>query len=197
MFLRVTDEPLTIYEMLKKRVNLSNPNMQDIISKEEEINKFQWSLKPLTSCLQFFGIPLNVSGRPRRTFRIFVTLLGFCIILINLIINGPRGFEPGSLKWMESIQDFDSPYTYFKANSFGLIRLVKIVSQAFLFCYVPFLHLVFVCMILFGSNWAELIVILQKIQQTMKLNEEFHRKLFKKCIATLCLLAVVGYIHNI
>ena len=156
--------------------------------------KFQCSLKPLTFCINFVGIPLNFSDKkPSRIVQVLVPLLGCFIIVANLIINGPRVFEPGILKWMEQIQNYNSSYTYFSYNPFGITRLVRIISNMIFFCYVPFLHLTFALTVLFGANWGELMFILQKIQQKMKLDEQFHRKLRRSCFSALILLVVVGY----
>ena len=154
---------------------------------------FQWSFKPLVFSLRLVGIPFNVSDdrKPYRTVLILVPLFGFGIILANLLINGPRGFESGSLKWMNDIQNFNSSYTYLKINSFGIVKLVKIISNNIFFCYVPFLHLTFVLMLLFGRNWDELMFTLHKIEEKMKLNKEFYSKLHKRCIGALFLLIVV------
>ena len=160
---------------------------------DEGICHFQWSFQPLTFCLKFLGIPFNFSDKktPRKAL-VFVPLLCCCIILANFIINSPRVFEPGCLNWMKEIDNFESPFTYFKANPFGIIRLLKLISNMIFFCYVPFLHLTFVIMVLFGNDWGEnMMFILQKIQQYIKPSKEFHRKLRKRCFVAMLLLAVV------
>ena len=97
-------------------------------SNGQQITTFYWSLKPLTFCLGFVGIPINFSDKKLRR-KVIILLIAFSIILANLIFNGPRVFEPGCLKWMEDIEKFESPYTYFKTNSFGIVKLVKIISN--------------------------------------------------------------------
>ena len=163
-------------------------------SSDEKIKKFQWSLKPLIIFLKCVGISLNISDENlhgKVFVPIIVSLLGFCIILANLYLNGPRGIEYGSLEWMKDIQNYESVFIYFYFNSFAIVKLVKIISNIIFFCYVPLIHFTFILSVLWQSNWSELKSLLRKIQNKMKLNEEFHRKLRWQCFTALLLLFLV------
>ena len=155
-----------------------------------KLKKFEWSLQPLSVCLKFVGIPIRFSNKSKPTTSRFmivslVTILGCCIIAANVIINGPRGIEVVRLKWMENIQNYQSPFLYFKENPFGIIKLVKIIYDMIFFCYVPFIHATFLISILFDGSWKKLILILEKINREMKLSEEFHRNCRKQCLMVL------------
>ena len=164
----------------------------EITDEQSDDTNFHWSLKPLTKILHCLGIPLTFhNGPPRKVFIVLVPLLGCGIILANLIINGPRVFESGSFKWMEDIQKFDSPFTYFEHNPFGIVKLLKIISDAIFFLYVPFMHIAFVAKLLFGRDWKELLFILEKIRHEMKLDKEFYKKCRRQCYWGIFLLILV------
>ena len=93
---------------------------------------------------------------------------------------------------MEEVQNYESPYTYFKFHTYGLIKLVRVISEMILFCYVPFIHVIFIFSVLFDPNWKKLIGILEKIQTEMKLDEEFHRACRRQCFMAHFLLIVVS-----
>ena len=160
---------------------------------------FDWSLKPLVIFFKFFGFPLNFSNsRPTnqpkiRILKIAVPIVfGLCLVTANLVVNGPRGIEIFRLKFMEDVKNFDSPYVYFKTNPFGIVKLVKIISEMIFFCYVPFIHVTFIASILFDRNWKKLVGIFKEIQNEMKLSEEFYRNCRRKCYMALFLLALVS-----
>ena len=155
---------------------------------------FDWSLKPLTVCLAFFGIPLNFNkkGMSPKIVAIFVSIFGCCIIGANFFFNGQRGLEIEQLEFMKEVQNFESPYTYFKFNPYGLIKLIKYISEMIFFCYVPFIHFVFIATVLFDPNWKKLIGLLEKIQRKVELDDEFYRKCRRHCFAALITLLLVS-----
>ena len=159
--------------------------------KQEEKNRFQWSLKPLTVGLIFVGIPLNVLLTKRsKLFSSIVALLGSVIVSSNFFFNGSRGIEMAQLKFMEDTKLFESSFVYFRFNSFGLIKLVKVISEMIFFCYVPIIHIAFMLSVLFDPNWKKLISLLDKIQMEMKLDEEFHGKCRRQCFMILFMLFI-------
>ena len=159
----------------------------------KKMNNFDWSVKPLTIFLKFLGIPLNLTKKQSwpKIDAIFVSVFGCCIIGANFALNGQRGIEIDQLDFMKEVQNFESPFLYFKKNPHGLIKLVKLISEMIFFCYVPFIHVVFICTVLFDSNWKTLNVLLEKIQRKMKLDEEFHRKVRWHCFGALIFLFLV------
>ena len=159
----------------------------------EKVKQFQWSLNPLVISMNGVGFFLNFSEKPlSRKTRAMIFLLGCCIILANFIINGPRGIEISNLEWMEDVKNYESPFAYFKKNPFGIVRLVRNISDMIFFCYVPFIHVVFILTVLFDCNWKKLIFFLEKIQRKMKLDEEFHRRVRRHCFAALISLFFVS-----
>ena len=156
-----------------------------------QINSFHWSLRPLEFFLKCVGIPLSLSKKGIWP-KMMIATFGLCIIGANFAFNGQRGIEIDQLDFMKEVQNFDSPFLYFKKNSFGLIKLVKLVSEMIFFCYVPFIHVVFMLTVLFDPNWKKLIILLEKIQRKMKLDEEFHRKCRRLCFAALISLFIVS-----
>ena len=160
---------------------------------DKKMNNFDWSLQPLTLCLKFLGIPLNFTkkGTSPNIVAILVSIFGFCIIGANFF-NGQRGIEIDQLEFMKKVHEFDSPFLYFKKNMYGLIKLVKLISEMIFFCYIPFIHFVFILTVLFDPNWKKLIGLLKKIQRKMKLDAEFHRKCRRHCFAALIFLSVVS-----
>ena len=164
----------------------------EIPDEQSDDANFLWSLEPLTKSLHCLGIPLTFrNGPPHKVFIVLVSLLGCGIILANLVINGPRCFESGSFKWMDDIQNFDSPFTYFERNPFGIVKLLKIISDMVFFLYVPFMHTAFVATLLFDQNWKKLLVILEKIRHEMKLNDEFYKKCRRQCYWGIFILILV------
>ena len=123
---------------------------------------------------------------------ILVSNFGCFIIGANFALNGQRGIEIDQLDFMKEVEEFDSPYTYFKFNSYGLIKLVKLISEMIFFCYVPIIHVVFIATILFDPNWKKLFFLLEKIQREMTLRDEFHRKCRRHCFLALISLCVVS-----
>ena len=168
--------------------------MLEIKMDKKKMNNFDFSLKPLTICLKFLGIPLNFTkkGTSAKIIAILVSLFGCCIIGANFDLNSQRGIEIDQLDFMKKVQEFDSPYLYFEKNSFGLIKLIKTISEMIFFCYVPFIHAVFIVTILFDPNWKKLIGLLEKIQREIKLDKEFHRKCQRHCFAALISLSIVS-----
>ena len=141
---------------------------------------FDWSLSPLSICLQFSGIPLNWSTKKNRwPKKLFPFCLILAIIVTNVIINGPRGIEISRFKFMEVVYDdkFESPFVYLKENPFAIVKLVTIIADMAFFCYVPFIHVTFVAMVLFDPSWKRMIETLDKIQRVVSLNEEFYKKM--------------------
>ena len=160
-----------------------------------KVKQFDWSFKPLTLFLKFLGIPLNFSSNSNRKTTICVSLLGCFIILANLVLNGPRGLEIKRFQWMQEISKFESPFLYFKAHPYGVIKLVKIMSDMIFFSYVPTIHIIFsMSAVLWSRNWTELILMLSTIQQKLKLSKEFYRKCHRQCIFAMFLLTLVQII---
>ena len=150
-------------------------------------------------CLQFVGIPLDWSTKKKKKKRLLIALIILVVIVsINLFINGPRGIEIDRFKFMEKIYDEntdefkDSGFLYLKFNRFGIVKLVTIIAEIFFFCYVPFVHVTFVAMVLFDPNCKKLIGLLDKIQREMKLDEEFFRKCRKMCFFAVLQICIVS-----
>ena len=154
-------------------------------STADEQKQFQWSLKPLTVCMKFVGIPLSFSRSPKSKSSAKCIVIFLAIVTANLTINGPRGVEIVQLDFMNNVQNFDSPFLYFKENPQGLIKLVKVISEMIFFCYVPIIHVAFLVTVLFDPNWKKLIGLLEKIQTEMKLDEKFHQKCRRQCYLAL------------
>ena len=152
----------------------------------------------MTFCLKLVGIPLDFSIQSKnqspRLMKWLVPLFGLTIVVANFVFNGSRGIEIDQLKFMNNVQDFESPFTYFKFNPFGIVKLVKLMSEMIFFCYVPFIHVAFMATVLFDPNWKKLVVLLEKIQREMKLDEEFHRKCRLHCLIALLSLLAVSYL---
>ena len=147
----------------------------------------------MTICLKFLGIPLSfIKKGDSSKIVVIMSLFGCCIIGANFVLNGQRGLEIDQLEFMKEVQNFDSPYTYFKKNPYGLIKLIKYISEMIFFCYVPFIHVVFMLTILLDPNWRKLIGLLDKIQRKMKLDDEFYRKVRWHCQAALISLFLVS-----
>ena len=153
-------------------------------------NQFQWSLQPLIICANVLGIPINVS-RSNKRIVLLVTLVGCGIIASNLVLNGPRGIDVSRLDWMQDVAKFNNPWAYFKVNPFGIIKLVKIISEMIFFCYVPVLHLTLTAMFLRSHQWKKFVVFLDTIQREMKLSQEFHRKCRMRCFLGVFYLILV------
>ena len=153
---------------------------------------FSWSLKPLTTFLQFAGIPLTFSSTNKKKLTIIALFFLLAIVSANLFFNGPRGIEISRFQFLERRDDYESSFTYLKENQFAIVKLVGIIADMAFFCYVPFIHVSFVAMILFDPNWKKLIGLLDKIQREMKLDEEFYRKCRRICMVSLFQLAVVS-----
>ena len=161
----------------------------------EQVQRFNQSFKPILVCLKFVGIPLNFYNKQQKSRKVFIAvpiILGCCLVLSNLFLNGPRGIELQRLDWMKDIRNFESPREYFKTNPFGIIKLVKIISDMIFFCYVPFIYLVFIGTIVFDPNWSKMILILQKIHREMKLSLEYYYKCRRLCYITLFLFLAVS-----
>ena len=162
----------------------------------EKVKQFQWSLNPLVLSMNGVGFFLNFSEKPlSRNTRAMIFLLGCCIILANFIINGPRGIEISNLEWMEDVKNYESPFAYFKKNPFGIVRLVRNISDMIFFCYVPIIHFAFMATTLLDPNWKQLMLFIQVIQQKMKLSEEFYQKCRRQCYVGLFLLLVASFIY--
>ena len=155
-------------------------------------NQFQSSLKPLTLCLGLVGIPFNF----RSNRSALKCILGLIIIGANFGLNGPRGIDISQLKFMEDINLFESPFTYLQFNPFSIVKLVKIISEMIFFCYVPFIHFVFIATVLMDPNWKKLIGLLEKIQLEMKLSDSFHLKCRLHCLIALFSLLAVSRLYN-
>ena len=169
-------------------------NKKAMIESGEKMNRneFQWSLKPLSTCLKFVGVPLNFSSTKINAGSVKFVVIFVVIVMANLSINGPRGVEVIQLDFMKQVRNFDSPHLYFKANPFGLIKLVRVISGMIFFCYVPVIHFAFMTTVLCHPSWKKLIVLLEKIQMEMKLDEKFHKKCRRQCYLALVYLLVVS-----
>ena len=160
-----------------------------------EEKDFNSSLKPLSMILQFAGIPLSWSNKKIKKnpiVKIFTTAVLVAIVSANLFFNGSRGIEIRRLIFLENREYYNSSYTYLKKNQFAIVKLVGIISDMAFFCYVPFIHVTFVAMIIFDPNWKKLICLLDKIQREMKLDEEFHRKCRRICFVALFQFSIVS-----
>ena len=159
-------------------------------------NIFDWSLKPLDFCARIFvGIPLdfgitNQSSLP--TFlQIAFLLLAILNIILNLLINGPRGIDIANFEWMEKIKEYDSPFIYFRENPDYLLQLVIDTTSIIFYLTVPLMHLVFLVTVFLSRKWRDLVEILQEIQNEVELNKEFHQKCRRRCIIALLLSFLV------
>ena len=160
------------------------------------LSGFQSSFSPLTVSLRIFGIPFSIPNSTNKSSHkiiILVALLGCCIIVGNGVFNGPRGIDVGRLNWMKMIQKYESPYAYFKDYPFGLIALVKVISDMVFFLYVPIIHLTFIIMVLWSTRWKGMALLFEEILEKFELNEGFYRKCRKLCFSALFLLTMVEF----
>ena len=165
---------------------------------ENRKNWFDWSLKPLIFCTQIFvGYPLNFSNKntSKAIFSNFIIyLLGFVIFVSNLLINGPRGINVNNFNWMRKRLDYTSPYIFFREFPDAMLQFVVDATTIIFFVTVPLIHLIFIITVICSQKWADLLSVLQEIQNKMKLDEEFHRKIRRYCIFALLLLFFVSII---
>ena len=164
---------------------------------ENRKNWFDWSLKPLIFCTQIFvGYPLNFTNiKNSKTIfsNVIIYLLGSVICLSNLLINGTRGINVNNFDWMsERLDYYSSPYLFFREFPDAMLQFVVDATTIIFFVTVPLIHLIFIITVICSQKWADLLSVLQEIQNKMKLDEEFHRKIRRYCIFALLLLFFVS-----
>ena len=152
---------------------------------------FNWSLKPL------FYITRILIGAPSSLTQIYsiksllFLLFGCFILLLNLLINGPRNIDIERFEWMETFQFFDNGWQYFEHYPEALLELVTDVTYIIFFLAIPLIHLIFLLKVFLSRMWTSLSASLQKIQIEMELNAEFHRKYRRRCLVALLFLILV------
>lgn len=175
-------------------VHCSLDNSISMLTAKNLKESFQWSLKPLLFSLKFIGVYLDGPISNRLSFmRIILPMFCIFVLVSNVLINGPQGFGMAHLKEkLNGLGKYDSPFIFFKSSPYALVILVKDIMCKFFFAAVPVIHLVFLATQLLTRKWTELWVILEKIQQKMKLDEIFHRKCRKQCFLAVFLLVLVS-----
>ena len=90
---------------------------------------FSWSLNPLSTCLQFAGIPLKWSTKKENKSTIKALIFLVAIVTANFVINGPRGIEISRFEFMEEREFHSSSFTYLKLYPFAIVKLVGIIAD--------------------------------------------------------------------
>ena len=155
-------------------------------------SKFDWSLKPLTVSMTFaLGLNLNCSSKKSIIIRFLAPVLGFFAIFCNLAVNGPCGF--GFIFY-----SYNSPYgnafVRVSGNALSLLDFVRTICTAGFFLSIPLVHLILIINALLAKNWENVWFSLEKIQEKMKLDQEFHRKCHC-CIILVLLILVFTCVH--
>ena len=164
----------------------------------QDKRNFDWSLKPILWSMKILaGAPIGiVRAKSKRSLAasFIIILLGFAIHISNICINGPRVLNPNRFFWMKEIQNFDSPFSFFRDFPDALLQFVIDITTVVFFFTIPVIHLFFFFTTLLSRKWIDLASALKKIQNEMKLSKEFHRKCRKLCFIALYLLFLVGFL---
>ena len=151
---------------------------------------FEWSFKPYFLCAKFFiGAPLGLNINKTESF--FVFLLGCFILLLNLVINGPRGIDVTKFEWMENIQFFYNGWLYFERFPDALLQFVTDVTFALFFISISLIPFVFLILVLLSRRWANLAKHLKKMHNEMNLSVEFYQKCRRRCLLVLFIIVLV------
>ena len=156
---------------------------------------FEWSLKPFIVSMKFvLGLDLSVSSTRNRKSRsyVFFPAIGMFIIISYLSINGPCGFFSFRTLHDRNKRLYnENPVDIAPEKSEDFFELLKDFCRMPLFLSTPIIHLFFMGNVLFTRNWKDLCFVLLKIEQEMRLGEDFHRKCRNKCLVALGLLVLV------
>ena len=177
------------------------------MNNEIKKNSFGWSLNPLewvtrlavgTSINVFhtkcFSSARNIYWSPISLG--FILLFGCSIIIANLVINGPRGINIFNFDWMKRIQNYDSPFLYFKDEPDAILQFVMDVTSICFFIALPLIQFIYLWTSR-SSNWTRLILSLKMIKNEMKLSNQLYQKCRNKCIISILLLILVYNIRQI
>ena len=164
---------------------------------ETKKHSFDWSLAPLKWVTRFtVGASIdfvNEKKRPSISTRLIFVLLGCFALFSNLLINGPRGINISNFDWMTRIQNFESPYLYFKEDPDALLQFVLDVTSICFFVAIPLMQIIFLASALFGNDSNQSIHNLMLIQKHFKLSSKFYQKSRNLCIVALLVLFLVKY----
>ena len=166
--------------------------LEDIDKKQ----KFQWSLKPLTLITRVaVGVPIyfntnRIASKKSVGVYLLIIFIGIFIFLTNVLINGPRRINKEIFYWMIWIQNYDSPFTCFREIPDALLQFVVDVTFIMFFIVVPLMQFVFLFTVFWSRQWSDLVYILKRIENEMKLSEKFYRKCRNQCIIALLLILV-------
>lgn len=163
---------------------------------------WDWSLKPLSICMQLVGInligPSSYSAKNVAMVNFLIlTLLGVAIFLLNLVTNGPRLLYLFRFDFIESTKGCEiSPWACTSLSPELLIKLVYHVARILLVSFMPIIHIVF-ALSTFSPNWRNLWATLNEIQLKINLNAEFHKTCRKKCLLAMLFLLLVLMFNKI
>ena len=168
---------------------------------KKEKRNFDWSLNPILLSMKFLaGAPVEITRvASKKSFasNCITTFLGFLILVSNILINGPRALNTNRFFWMKAVENFDSPFTFFRDFPDALLQFVVDVTTIIFFVVVPLIHFVFLVVLILSKQWTDLVLSLKDIETQMKLSEKFHLKCRKKCVVVLLLLFSVIYVKAI
>ena len=156
---------------------------------------FEWSLKPLDFITKFsVGFTFNVSNNTHVSIRLILFAFGCFIILMNLLINGPRGLNINSFEWVEEIQNNERPLFSFFPDA--LLQCVVDVTTTTFWVSISLIHIIFLTTVLFSRKWTDLMQSLVEIENEMQFSEEFYVKCRKHYTMALVIFLLVWYLHS-
>ena len=118
-----------------------------------------------------------------------VPILGISVALCNLAVNGPCAVG----RFLEDFKSYyGNAFVMIANDPYALMDFVESVCMAGFFLATPLIHLTLMVNVLLTKNWTKLWLNLEKIQQNMKLNEEFYCKCRLHCFIILGLLILVN-----
>ena len=159
-------------------------------------NTFDWSLKPLMFAMRLvIGCNLKDAKRENVVVRFFVPALGLFYIIAHFIVNGPCAlFSETAYFNSFKVVENENPLAIIPIDREDVLHFVFDSVKLTTFSLTLLIHLIFMANLLLTKKWNYLWKILQKIQTQMKLDDEFHKKLRRRCLVAFSIFILVTFL---
>lgn len=163
-------------------VSPSNIVTSDYLTNDSTVLGFDWSLKPITTWLQIFGIqpPLISSVNQNSYCNRFLVLIPISVVFYCLNV-GCNGFALGQIKWNATKKNYSSSSTRnwnSIINEMNFSFLTLATHSALLF-------------VSYFMAWKGLTEVLRRLEQCNQFDSGHYKKFRRICTVGSCFMLIV------
>lgn len=149
------------------------------MEKEKEIINFQWSMKPITVLMTFFGHNMVTNSKNKKNSKlrsITIFIIGMAILLVNIFINAVSFTKIFNVYQYKTVPIYMS---YLMGHLFDDLMIIGIPLSVMEIQVLT-------------HRWTNMLIALETIQSEMNISAEIHRKIRQGTFFSLFVFVTVS-----